>query len=281
MSDTSGAVIDATPESEPLATETTPELDTSGAGAEVPPVVETTTGGEPGELPEGETAPEVDATHDWGTRVTEWGGEEAVESAVRLADALTTPEGVKALFIEAGQALGLGRTAIDELLGAEPEGETEETIEDLLADPGRQLTVGEMTRLREHWANEEKTSSTQASENARVSNAITATMTKLGVAEEDHAYILKQADALVAHLPGYATDAQIEDAITKADAAFKKRVADAAAAIVKAKGAVHEELPSPLPNTGGGGSTPADSEPQSIAEAKRQVREARPEAFAR
>src|SRR5690606_15092278 len=109
---------------------------------------------DPAEAGDGEGVEQlVDETPDWGAKITEWGGQEAVEQALRLNAALQTPDGIRALYIEAGKALGFGEAAILEMLEDDDGGdggEQEPTIEELLADPDRQLTVREVQRILEH-----------------------------------------------------------------------------------------------------------------------------------
>lgn len=283
MSDTSGAVIEAAPVAEAAPTEVAPEVATGGAGEGTPPIVEAPASGEPieGAAPEGE--PTVPAAPDWGTKVTEWGGEAEVERAVRLSQALTTQEGIRALYIEAAKALGMGEAAALEQLGGAPAGEVEESIEDLMADPTRQLTVAEFQRLNAHYQQQQQAQSFQQAEMQRISAAVTSTMTELKVDPTDQAYVLAQADALLGPVQGSATDAQIKDAITRAQAQFEKRVADRADGIVSTKATVAEGLPNPLPATAGGAGSAAtpDAEPGSVAEARKNIREQFKEAFAR
>lgn len=226
--------------------------------------------------PEGEAAPvEEPAPVDWAARVDEWGGETSIAEALAIREALSTREGVTELFRQASVLLGV--EAAKELLGiesapAEPAGEAEPTIDELLADPERVLTAGELQRILAHERQQAQTQ-TQAQRQAQaVISSIESTFEDLKIeAEDDRIAILTLADSLVP-ADRQSDPAAVAQGIRTAHAKYQDKVKAAAEAIVAQRAAAHDALPTPLPAGGSGGGEPVVGEPQTLAEAKERAR---------
>lgn len=214
---------------------------------------------------------------DWSGRVTEWGGEDEVVSAIALRDALRTPEGVKALFYQAGRALGHGDDRIDELFAQQhPEvapPESTLSYDDLVADPDRILTAGEVAQLLKQQEDGRRAESAQQRVAQMVTGVIDTTFTDLKVADEaDRHIILTLADSMLGgNVPS--DPAAVESAIRRAHAQFDAKVQANAEAIVTERAALHDGLPNPLPAAGGGSGGAPLAEPKTVDEAKRRTRE--------
>lgn len=205
----------------------------------------------------------------------EYGGADSVKDAVALQRALATPEGVKALFMEAGRAQGLGDDKLDALFKKEVAAGND-PIAELLADPDRQLTAKDViqlldsreTKLRADIAAEAGSQSHATA----MSNAIDSAFTEFKVGEDDRSVVLALADKALGIDAAKATPQQAADAIRKGKEQFDKLVADKAEAYVKAKAEQRNTLPAPLTGGSTTGGTPLP-EPTSLAEAKARVRE--------
>lgn len=250
-----------------------PVVEAPPEGEVVEPVVE--------EPPEGELPPEGEqqpAPVDWDAKVQGWGGEDAVAEALQLQQALRSREGVEALFHEAGRALGLGDAAIAALFGTEPAGgqapEGEPTVEELLADPDRILTAGEVARIIASDRTQAQ-QQTQAQQTAQaVVSTIDTTFTDLKVTDEDDRIaILTLADQLLPSNKQGDTQA-VAGAIRTAHDRYQAKVQERAEAIVRQRHETNEQLPSPLPTGGGGAGSELVEEPKNVAEAKVAARKA-------
>lgn len=227
---------------------------------------------------ESEGADESEGT-DWETWITERGGEENLQRAVDVYDALATEEGVKALFKEAGQALGLGADRLAELMGegapaAPGEGNEEESIEDLLADPDRVLTASEVARILEAQQNESRAEQTKVQHVTMVRDTVESTLAELEVDDADvQAVVLQFADAA---LEGkQETRENIAEAIQSGWQRFQALVDAKTKQTVSETHERNKKLPKPLPSGGqpGGETLP---EPANIKEAiARQAQRAR------
>lgn len=262
--------------------------------AEVAPPVSPETPPAAEAVPAAPDAPPVaDAPPDWNTRITEWGGEEAVVNAVELQKALGTPEGIHALFLEAGRALGFGDDRIQALFepGAPladaapptPGAEAAPTVEELLSDPDRVLTAAELKLVLEHERNQARQQ--EEAENARVATkqAVDAGLSALnggkGVEDVDKPLVLTLADRFLTDRFGQpidvsrATPDQIKAAIERGHAEFQSIVKREADRHLQAVADTHNDLPTPLSggNPSGGGEA---VEPSSLDEASRRVRKA-------
>lgn len=253
--------------------------DDGGAGApaavaDPAPAAEPTTEVTEPAVAEGTTVTEpapVEAP-DWAAKVEEWGGTDIIENAIGIHRALQTREGVEALLYEAGGALHIGEDALRKLLYPEApaaEGEGEETVEQLLADPERVLTAGEVIRIQQHFANQQSEAQLQARQLADARATLDTTLAKLEVPEPDHGLVLAMADQIL----GSPTmdPAKISSAITQAWTTLQERTKANAEQYVQSKHEAHEGLPSPLPAGETSGGEPV-APPKSLEEAKARVR---------
>lgn len=213
---------------------------------------------------------------DYAKQIADWGGDEAVADAVALRKALGTPEGVKALFMEAGRAQGLGDETLTALFEKQAGGSSD-PIADLLADPSKQLTAGEVVALmdaREKKLRETITAETGATNHAAaMSQAVDSTLTDLKVSDEDRAVVLALADTALGKDAANATPQEAAAAIRKGKDAFDALVQKRAEAYVQEKHDKSQQLPTPLSGGGTSGGTPLP-EPTSLDEAKNRVRAA-------
>lgn len=211
---------------------------------------------------------------DYAAKVAEWGGDEAIARALQIDKALDTTEGQEALVVQHLQLRGFSSEQIEAFLRppAAPAAEGEESVADLLKDPDRQLTAGEIQRVLEAREQTTQQAQTQREQTLAIQSSITATLTKLEVPKENAQTILTLADQFMPTPGTVANDPDvIEAAITKGKAEFDRQVQEEAKRYVEGKGAAHEKLPQPLP-TGGTGGTETPTEPQSVAEASERVR---------
>lgn len=258
-----------------------------GATTEAPPVPDAQTEPQPESSPDVPPAPEPDqsvpapAAVDWSKRIEEWGGEDEVKAAVALRNTLRTREGVVELMYDAARALGLPLAEVERLLTgggqqtSDTEGDAEPTIEELLADPERVLTAGEVAKLLEYQERQRAQQAQAELALERIRTTIVSTLEELKVADEqDRQIILALADGMLGEEAGPNTDpAKVKAAITRAHAAFQQKVAQQAQQRVIEKHEAHSNLPGPLPagsSPGGGEPLP---EPQTLEEAKRRARE--------
>jgi hypothetical protein len=229
-----------------------------------------------------EPAPPATPVVDWAQRIEEWGGEDEVKAAVALRNTLRTREGVVELMYDAARALGLPLSEVERLLTggrpAAPAGvdvDQEPTIEELLADPERVLTAGEVAKLLEHRERQRQAQAQAELALERIRTTIASTLDELKVADEqDRQIILALADGMLGEEAGPNTDpAKIKSAIVRAHAAFQQKVSQQAQQWVTEKHEVHSNLPGPMPaGSGPGGGEPLP-EPQNVEEAKRRARE--------
>ena len=237
-----------------------------GGGAPAP-VVE----GTPPAAPEGTPAPPVD----YAAKVTEWGGEDAVQRALRIDAALGTSEGQETLIRQGLELRGFNQQQIDAFLksSAPAPGPQVESIEDLLKDPERQLTAGEIQRVLEARDQSRQQQQDAQAVAARVATSINDVVRELKIPDANRAVILNIADQFLP-VPGEVPDnpAQVKAAIEKGVAEFARQVREEAKNLVENKGLVHSQLPTPLPAAGGGGGTESPQEPNSVAEASARVR---------
>lgn len=244
----------------------------------VAPVVEAPPAGEAEPIVEEGAEPIVEEAAppptDWGARVEEWGGETTVAEAVQLRQALATRDGVEELFRQAGRALGFGDPAISALFdpNIDPDAEPEPTVEDLLSDPERVLTAGDIQRILSHEREQAQAQSDQQRTAQTILSAIESSFEDLKIADEDDRIaVLTLADQLVPkHQQG--DPAVVSQAIRTAHERFQSKVRAAAEAIVQNRAAVHEALPTPLPAGGGSGGSAIEEEPKTLAEAKERAR---------
>ena len=221
------------------------------------------------ESTDGASAGEGEGAVDWAGRVTEWGGEEEIKGAIALQDALRTREGVAALFQEAANALGIGEKAAALFGGADTEQSETESPEDLLADPDRVLTAGEVARLMEHQRQQDQRQQDQAQHAASVRSSIDSVFSELGIVDQDRDVVFALADKL--HGDAAVTPESAAAAIRRANETFNAQVVAAAQKIITDKAKANAGLPKLPPSGGSSGSAQAD-EPRNLEEAKKRVR---------
>lgn len=213
---------------------------------------------------------------DYGAKVTEWGGDERIERALKIDAALDTTEGQEALVVEHLRARGFDNAQIEAFLRpqAAPGTPGVESVEDLLKDPERVLTAAEISRVLTARDEQAQARQSQQAAQAVVVSTIDATMKELNVTDENRQTILTLADQFLP-TPGVVPNnpAQIADAIRKGQAEFNRQVEVAAKLYVENKGAAHGLVPTPLPAGGTGGGEPTP-EPQSLQEASARTRAA-------
>jgi hypothetical protein len=222
------------------------------------------------------TTTEPVVTPTWEERVQAWGGESTIERAIRIDKVLDTPEGQDTLIREGLIARGYSAVQIEEFLHptkpAGQETQQQETIEQLLADPDRQLTAGEIKRVLDarEFASNQAREQQQIADNAQIT--IRQTLDTSNVPEENRQVILQMADAMLP-IPGQipADQGVIAAAITRATAEFNRQVEAAAKGYIEGKAQTAGGLPTPLP-AGGSGGTEQPSEPMTVAEASARVR---------
>src|SRR5882724_494266 len=207
---------------------------------------------------------------DWNARVVEWGGEDSVKSAIELQKALQTRDGVRALADESLRALGIGDAAIAALFGPAASTETE-TVEQLLADPERTLTAGELKRVLESERVANRSEIEQRTHAQSISTAIAETTRDLKISDEDRPVILALADRFMSVPANQATPAQVAEALKKANDAFGQTVKKAADAYIESKKLARQQTPQTPSGGGSGGGKPID-EPKTVKEAKLRVR---------
>jgi hypothetical protein len=247
-------------------------------GGEVAPAEVVAPAPAPGEVPAvpaagTEPAP-VEAAPDYGTKVTEWGGEDTIERALKIDKALNTPEGQEALIIQGLQLRGYSTEQIEAFLHpqAAPGTTAVESVEDLLKDPDRQLTAGEIQRILTSRDQTRDQAQTQQAAAVQVAGTIDKTLTELKIPDVNRATILTLADQYLPQ-PGIVPNDQvvIDLAIRKGAAEFARQVQAEAKLYVETKGGIAATLPTPLPAAGTGG-VEAPTEPQSVADAGARVR---------
>jgi hypothetical protein len=224
----------------------------------------------PAPAPAGDPAPV-----DYAAKVTEWGGEDAVQRALRIDAALGTSEGQETLIRQGLELRGFNPAQIDAFLASNkpapaPAGES---IEDLLKDPERVLTAAEIQRVLEARDTSRQQQQDAQATATRVATSINDVVRELQIPDANRAVILNIADQFLP-IPGEVPDnpAQIKAAIEKGVAEFARQVREEAKALVEGKGLVHSQLPTPLPAAGGGGGVETPQEPNSVAEASARVR---------
>ena len=215
----------------------------------------------------------------WVERVTAWGGESVVERALRIDKALDTAEGQDTLIRENLIARGYTVQQIEDFMHPkapvpDPNAPHVETVEELLRDPERQLTAGEIKRVLDY---RDQVQSAQQAQ-VQINNNATATIQRVfndptaPVPEENRNVILQIADTLLPQ-PGVipADTSVVEQAIKRATAEFNRQVEVAAKGYIEGKAQTAGGLPTPLP-AGGSGGTEQPSEPMTVAEASARVR---------
>lgn len=213
--------------------------------------------------PEVVPAPEPEVTEtpeDYAARVAAWGGPEAIEDAIAIAQALQDEDGVRALVEEGLKHLGIDPA---KAFGTESETPDEE-------DPDRLLTVAEM-EARLAAERNARQSETQRQRMAVAVEAVDAARRAVGVETEE------EWDLVRTFAQKYATPAETDphvltDAVNKGYADMQAALEKAAKKYVTDRATANEQVPTPVVggNTGGGDEPPPP--PKSLDEARAVAR---------
>lgn len=235
-----GNTPDAAPETPPAAGAETPAPDTGTPAAPEAPASE---------------ASEAPAPVDWNERVTGWGGEQAIEDALAIADALRDEEGVRALVEEGLKHLGLDPTKV--FTPAEP------TEED---DPDRLLTARE---VEERLAAERQARANEVlQDRIRVASvAVDNTRTALGIESEEE-WDLVRTFAQRHTTPDELDPDRLAEAVKAGYADMQRAVEAQAKRYTEQRAAANDSVPEPIVGGGvssGDGDAPA---PKNMDEAR-------------
>lgn len=215
--------------------------------------------------PEGETAAETSV--DWGTRVTEWGGEDSISEAIDFVRSMQTVDGVKFFLSEGAKALrdlGIPADDLAALIAAEEAAADQAVSLDI--DPDAPLTMAqyrELERQREAAAAKERS---EADFRASVASNVKAGLEALGVTDQKVGQIITQyADEYVTPAD-YGDPAKIAAALKRGHADFQATVKQQYDDYLQSK--VTDGASSPTPLVGGQSPGGTDlPEPQSLDEA--------------
>lgn len=201
---------------------------------------------------------------DWSQRVEEWGGQQSVEDAIAIAQALQDEDGVKALVTEGLRHLGATPEQIDAFIKGEqaaPAGEPE--------DPDRLVTAAEVEKRLaaiQQAQHEAEASRIDSVAQRSVVEAVDA----LQLADEDEARIV------LSYAQKYASpeerDPQIlQAAINAGHADYLKKLEEASTRYVERRQELNDGVPTPVTGSGppGGEEVPA---PKNMDEAKAAAR---------
>lgn len=209
---------------------------------------------------------------DLNQKVEQWGGEDRVAEALKLQALLDTDDGVTALFLEAGQALGLNASQIEALFHPETQ-LTPEQREAQEAELDQVVTVRDAQKMVEDALRERVLQPQQEREaaelRARTNDIIETELKTLGAAEDDWPLILKAGEKHIAD--GDFDPAHIRAAVRAGEADFKAAMQRAAAAYLQTKEGDANGTVAPVGGGSPGGEPP--SEPQSVEEAKAIIRQ--------
>lgn len=193
-----------------------------------------------------------------------YGGKEAIEAAHRMYEASRTDDGVIQLFLEAGQALGLGLKELQTLF-ADLGGEVPEE-----PDPDEPITRKEFqeTLTKQKQAEAERQ---QARVQQAAAVAVQETVSSLGLDPKDPTttLVLQLADK---HMKDDFSAEAISAAIRQGHADYQAQVEKAAQAYLTKKAATAAAVPqAPAGNAAPAEAAPA--EPKNVTEAIAQVRQ--------
>lgn len=240
-------------------------------------------------------APAEPAAPDYGELVTGWGGQEEVESALALSQALATREGAQALIEEAGKQLyGLdpAKAALLQQLLAAPDAPVppaDAALAELLADPDALLTPAQAVQIADARVEAavakvlEKITPIEerqaADARAAVERSVQGAIADLKVPEAAQQRVLDLADKYITGPADLQNPTAVKNAIQRGQADWEAEMAAQQKAYLEAKVQVAADTPTPLVSgTTPGGTEP--SEPQTLKEAKARVRAALPDEFA-
>lgn len=216
-------------------------------------------------------APETDTKTppDWSKRVEEWGGESSIEEALRLQQALSSKEGVEALFEEAARWLGYS-DKLDAIRNPQPEAKAEPASdgEDLITKAEARQMAEEMLREQALKPWEEQQRKAQEDTTRR---AVNRELEGLKISDPVQARIIL--DLADRHITpeAYNDPDAVAAAIQKGYVDYRQAVDAEAKRYLSEKQAKHEAAPEPLK----GGTSPggeSDDEPLTLKEAKARVR---------
>ena len=236
---------------------------------EVPEVVPEASVTEPTTASGESTEPVID----WNARITEWGGEEAIEDALAIYNGLADEKGVASLFIQAGRELGLGDREMERFLA----GQTAESDDEYeRPDPNAVMTRAEFEAELEAkvLAPQRQSAAEQqaAAYQARVEAGVTAGLAAAGV-PDDETIGLSVLALANQHLTGD-SDAEIARAIQKGWEQFQAAVKGEAVKYSEEKQGDRDNTPNPLTSSGAGAPGGEETKPVSYEEYGSDVLEA-------
>lgn len=222
------------------------------------------------ETPAAPTAEEIAAWKAASEKLTEFGGDTALDEAKNLRNQLQTDDGVVAMFIESGRALGLGVEKLEGLFGeaevalnkdAEEQGDKPLTKAEIMAIVQKEV----LTPLQQQQAQ-------AAQANARAT--IDTTVRSLGMDPKADAkdvdLVLRLADKYVGE--NDFNPERIADAIRKGFDEFGELSAERKAKYVKDKRETKDKVPSSTAGTTSAGAGTQLPEPKNVKEAAARAR---------
>lgn len=231
-----------------------------GDGEGDPPAAGVPEGGDPPPAP---AAPPAEPPN-WEARVQEWGGEEAIQDAMKVAAALQDPDGLAAMFVEAGRSLGVPFDRLSGLFDDEtppPPGEQ--------PDPDAPVTAAQLqAAVTQLQAGIEQQNA--AGQQAAAKVVIDAELQRLGLDPKEIPQVLEMGSRHLAD--GDYDPEHIRAAIAKGHEDWTATVQSVAAKYVQAK--VEQAAGQPNPLTGGGSPSGSEepTEAANVEEAKARVR---------
>lgn len=211
-------------------------------------------------------APVSDAP-DWGTRITEWGGEDSIAEAVDFARSMQTVEGVKFFLGEGAKALrdlGIPADELAKLVAAEAAAATDDSTADF--DPNAPLTMAQYEALEQKRNEKAAQERTEAEFRVSVENNVKSGLAAIGVTDQKVGQIVAQyADQYVTPVD-YGNPAKIAAALKRGYEDFQTIVREQHEAYLGDKAGDAASSPTPLV----GGQTPGGvelPEPQTLEEA--------------
>lgn len=207
----------------------------------------------PAAEPEVTTSPEVD----WNQRVEAWGGEQSIEDAIAIAQALQDEDGVRALVQEGLKHLGYDPNILD------AQGNPVEPPEP--EDPDRLVTAAEVeARIRQIQESQAQAES-QATD-ARAQAAVLASVESLSLTDDD------EVRAVLSFAQKYASPDErdpgvLEAAIKAGHADYIKTLEEASKRYVQQRADANNSVPTPV-TSGGAPSGDEVPQPKNLEEAR-------------
>lgn len=210
---------------------------------------------------------------DFNTQFEEYGGSDAVREAVELKQQLSTDDGVIAMFIESGRALGLGIKDMESLFGQAAEAAGSGGTElDGLEDTDT-LTVADARRMVQEAIQQQVIAPQQEQQFqgqvAEAQRAVHDTIAELKIPAEDIDAVLVAGQK---YLPdGDYDPAHVAAAVRRGNEDYNAQMEKRAAAYLAGKKTVVDTTPSSTgASTSGGTALP---EPKSVEEGSKRARE--------